>query len=181
MTMAAVDAASVPASEGTGVQGGRMSPSTASENPLRDYAQAVVDSVPSLLCFSIADVHGTTRLHATKGTDWNRWKHLSRLYLEPDQLEQTLAFADNLQRRLQRATLFLDDYVVVQEAHQPPEPAPATVEANDYSPTVVITLVGKAADGEGDVGALLGVLERLKQCPLFQQIASAVVMSSYEY
>ena len=62
----------------------------------------------------------------------------------------------------------------MQDAHHPPDPALEAQDTSDFSlsPVVVITLVGKAEDGEGDIGALHGVLERLKVCPMFQVFRS---------
>eukprot|EP01064_Diplonema_japonicum_P019456 TRINITY_DN2817_c0_g1_i1.p1 TRINITY_DN2817_c0_g1~~TRINITY_DN2817_c0_g1_i1.p1 ORF type:complete len:168 (+),score=15.31 TRINITY_DN2817_c0_g1_i1:76-579(+) len=153
-------------------------------NPFRDYMEGLVRGVPSLKCILISDVHGTTRLHAAgKDTDWKTWRHLSGLYLEPDQLEQTLQYADELPRKLKRTLLFLNDFVIVQDAYQPPAglPTSSVTQSGDWgalSPVVVISLVGGAVNGEGDMGALLGLLEKLKECPMFQAIASAVLLES---
>ncbi|KAJ9436848.1 hypothetical protein DIPPA_28925, partial [Diplonema papillatum] len=115
-----------------------------------------------------------------KNTSWKHWRLLPSFYFEPDQLEQTLHVSDGLPRKLSRVTMMLDDYIIVQDVHRPEVPVPQNSQ-DDWEaapPTVVICLVGSAVDGEGDSGALIGLLDRLKECPMFQAIASAVIMES---
>eukprot|EP01060_Flectonema_neradi_P006075 TRINITY_DN14058_c0_g2_i1.p1 TRINITY_DN14058_c0_g2~~TRINITY_DN14058_c0_g2_i1.p1 ORF type:complete len:185 (+),score=44.77 TRINITY_DN14058_c0_g2_i1:72-557(+) len=157
--------------------------SSSEANPFKKYVDDIVNSVPSLLCLAIADVHGSNRIHACKNTEWKYWKSVSSLYVAPDQVEQSLEVGDGLPRKIKRSFLFLDDYIVLQEAIHP-EVQPPPEQAGDwdtYLPTVVVTLVGKAVGGEGDMGALITTIDRIKECPVFKGVSAAVVMMESEY
>eukprot|EP01059_Diplonema_ambulator_P033195 TRINITY_DN6824_c0_g1_i2.p1 TRINITY_DN6824_c0_g1~~TRINITY_DN6824_c0_g1_i2.p1 ORF type:complete len:174 (+),score=35.07 TRINITY_DN6824_c0_g1_i2:3-524(+) len=153
-------------------------------NPFRGYMEDLIKSVGGLKCVLVGDVHGTTRLHATaKDTEWKSWGYLSSLYSEPEQLEQSLQVADGLPRQLKRTILFLDDYIIVQDAfiHKDSQTPAVNSHPGDWAtltPVVLITLVASATNGEGDVGALIGLLEKLKECPMFKAIATAVIAES---
>eukprot|EP01062_Namystynia_karyoxenos_P079935 TRINITY_DN8529_c0_g1_i1.p1 TRINITY_DN8529_c0_g1~~TRINITY_DN8529_c0_g1_i1.p1 ORF type:complete len:217 (+),score=53.81 TRINITY_DN8529_c0_g1_i1:80-652(+) len=171
-TLQAADAGSAaPAAPGGEV-------AAAAANPFHQYARSLLEAVPSMVAVLFSDINGHCRVHAVRDDAAGvQWKVACSLHYYTSELERTLQTTSSERRTLRRATLWLSDYVLVQEADPvgtASAPADDDTQGGD-PPAAVITLVGKADDGEGDVGAMHALLKRIKRCPVYQTLAAAIV------
>eukprot|EP01065_Artemidia_motanka_P034321 TRINITY_DN4164_c1_g1_i1.p1 TRINITY_DN4164_c1_g1~~TRINITY_DN4164_c1_g1_i1.p1 ORF type:complete len:173 (+),score=56.90 TRINITY_DN4164_c1_g1_i1:105-623(+) len=150
-------------------------------NPFRRYAETVLSAVPSLVAVFFTDAYGHCRAHAVRDGHRSQWKLASTLPCYASALEKVLQNDGEKtgersgKESRKRVTLWLDEYVVVQDTLQLPGAAGA--DCDDSPPTVVVTLAARAHDGEGDVAALQELQSRIRECPAFQALTEHVATS----